>query len=160
MATGHDAPAFGDLFRTAADDLSRDRRRQIFGKGGDVEREHHLRAHRVDIGHRVCGCDRAVGVGVIDERREEVDRRDDCGTRVDAENGRIVGRAQPHQEVGVLCGIEGIGERRQNLRQGLRARFRRSAAAVGELGEPDFASRHLGIVADGRALGSEGGTRS
>lgn len=45
-------------------------------------------------------------------------------------------------------GVERVGQRRQNLRQGLGARFGRSAAAAGQIGEPDFVCGHEEIVRD------------
>ena len=73
---------------------------------------------------------------------------------VDAVDGSIVRHPEPGDEVGVLVGIERGGQRRQNLRQGLRARLGRSAAAAGQIGEPDLRCSHGEIVRDGGAAGS------
>ena len=45
-------------------------------------------------------------------------------------------------------GVERVGQRRQNLRQGLGARLGRSAAAAGQIGEPDLVCGHGEIVRD------------
>ena len=95
--------------------------RQVLGEGGDVERKHDLAAHRVHVGHGVGGGDGAVLPGVIDERGEEVEGGDDGRALVDAVDGSIVRHPKPGDEVGVLGGIERGGQRRQHLRQGLRA---------------------------------------
>ena len=154
VAAGDGAAGLGHLLGAATDDPGGDIPGQVLGEGGDIEGEHDLAAHRVHVGHGVGGGDGAVLPGVIDERREKVDGGDDGGALVDAVDGSIVRHPEPGDEVGVLVGIERGGQRRQNLRQGLRARLGRSAAAAGQIGEPDLHCSHGEIVRDGGAAGS------
>ena len=149
VAAGDGAAGLGDLVGAAADDAGGDVGREVLGEGGDVEGEHDLAAHRVDVGHGVGGGDGAVLPGVVDERGEEVEGGNDGGARVDAVDGGIIGRPEPGEEVGMRFGVERLGQWRQNLRQGLRARLGRSAAAAGQVRQPDLVCSHATIVRDG-----------
>ena len=142
VAAGDDAAAFGDLGRAAAEDFRQDRRRQVFGKADDVEGEEDFGAHGVDVAHGVGGGDGAVGVGVIDDGREEVERQDDRKLIADAIDSGVVKAVEAEEQVGVLFGPESVGERAQDLRQEGDARLSRSAGAGGEAGEADLFSRH------------------
>ena len=133
VAAGDGAAGLGDLVGAPRNDPGGDIRRQVLGEGSNVEGEHDLAAHRVDIGHGVGGGDGAVLPGVIDERGEEIEGGDDGRARIDAVDGGIVGRPEPGEEVGMRFGVERLGQWRQNLRQGLRARLGRSAAAAGQV---------------------------
>jgi hypothetical protein len=58
-------------------DAREDVRIQRLREGGDVEREQHLAAHRVDVAQGVGGGDGAEGVRIVDDRRKEIQRLDD-----------------------------------------------------------------------------------
>ncbi len=148
VAAGDDAASFAHLFGAAAKDLGLHRERQIFREGGDVEREDHFATHGIDIGHGVRGGDSAIGVGVIDDGREEIEGGNHRGGGIDAVDGRIIGHAEADQHIFVSSRIEQASERRQHLRQGLGPYLGCSAATGGEFGHAEeFFSRHRKSVA-------------
>ena len=76
------------------------------GKRGDREREQRHAAHREDVVQRVRRGDRAEVVGVVDDRREEVDREDERPLVVELVDRRVVGRVEPDEQVLGLGGHE------------------------------------------------------
>src|SRR5438093_10495713 len=92
MTAGDDTARLGDLLDRALEDALELRKWRVLGPGRDVESEQHLPAHRVDVRHRVGCADRARCIGVIDYRREEVERFNDRDVARDQVDGRAVGR--------------------------------------------------------------------
>jgi hypothetical protein len=91
VSSGDRKPRLGCFLRTAAEDLlQRLERKLIGGKGGDGEPEDRRGAHRVDVGDGVRRGDGAEEVGVVDDRREEIDRLRNRNIAGDANNRRVV----------------------------------------------------------------------
>jgi hypothetical protein len=79
--------------RAAAQDLAQHVRPERLEREGDeVERRHRPAAHRVDVRQRVGRGDAPERVGVVDDRREEVDRLHDRDVLGELHDARIVGR--------------------------------------------------------------------
>src|SRR3954464_6685188 len=74
--------------------------RRVLGPRRDLEGEEDLSTHRVDIGHRVRGTDRAGSVGVVDDRWKEVERLDDRDVGRDEIHRRIVRALEPDEQRG------------------------------------------------------------
>jgi hypothetical protein len=142
VAAGDDAAALGDLGGAAAEDFRQYRRRQVLGEADDVQGEEDFGAHSVDVAHGVGRGDGAIGVGVIDDGREEVERQDDSKLVADAIDSGVVKAVEAEEQIGVLFGPESLGQWAQDLRQEGDARLTRSAGAGGEAGEADLFSRH------------------
>ena len=130
------------LVRAAAQDLRDHLGRQVFGEGGDVEREQHAAAHRVDIRHRVGRRDRAELVGVVDHRREEVERLHQRVLVVERVHGGVVGHVEPDEQLGKLLGRKLAAKFAQHVREALRAVLGASTAAARQVGQPQFALDH------------------
>ena len=77
VTAGHGPTGLGDRAGTGLEDRHDRLAREVLGEGGDVDRHHDLAAHREHVAARVGGGDRAEVGGVVDQRREEVGRRDD-----------------------------------------------------------------------------------
>ena len=89
---------------------------------------HGVRAHRVNVAEGVRGGNRAVIVGIVDERRKEIDGQDN-GLRVtNPIDGGIVGRGEPHEEVWVMAVLE-FREMAEYLREHIGAGFGSAAGA-------------------------------
>ena len=73
--------------------------RQILRERGHGHREEDASAHREDVRHGIGGRDRAVGLRVVHERREEVDRADDRDLVAQAVDSGVVGRRETGQQV-------------------------------------------------------------
>ena len=73
----------------------------VVGEGGDRQTEQGRSTHGVQVAEGVGGGDGAEGVGVVDDRREEVDRRDDGEVVAHTVDARIVGAVEPDQRIGV-----------------------------------------------------------
>ena len=78
MATSDGSSGVGDGARCSGEDRGNRVRRKFFGKRRNVDSDHHSTTHREHVAARVCSRDRAEVVGVVDERREEVDGADQC----------------------------------------------------------------------------------
>ena len=148
VPAGDHTARLGHLFRTAAQNRGLRFWRQILGEGSDVERQHHLASHGIDIRHRVRRRNSAIRVSVVNNRGEKVKRRHHRGFIVNAINGGVVCDAQPNEQVRVSFAVEQAGEWRQHLRQGLRPRLGCSAAAGGQVRKPDLLTCHLPILAE------------
>ena len=59
-------------------------------------------AHGVDVRQRVGRGDLAEQIGIVDHRREEVDGLHETQVLANAENARIVGGIEPHEQVVVM----------------------------------------------------------
>ena len=102
---------------------------QVGWERGDVQREQHVAAHRVDVAQCVRRGDRAVLVGGVDDRREKVHRLDQRLFVVQPVHGRVVGRAEPYQQVRMVFGWEEVVQGAQHLRELLSGQLGRSAGA-------------------------------
>ena len=103
---------------------------ELLGKRGDGERQHRQAAHGEDVVQGVRRRDRAEIVGIVDERRKEVDGEDERSLVVQPVDGRVVGRREPDEEVLGLGGQESG----QQLLESRGRILRRAAAGDGEIG--------------------------
>ena len=124
------AARLGDLVAAAAEDLRDDFLRHLAREACDREREHHLAAHSVDIGHRVHRRDGAPRPRVVDDRRKEVDGLDDREVGRHAIDRRVVRRAEPDEQIRGRRRPAGPQDR-QHLLAISRSHFGRSAGAGG-----------------------------
>ncbi len=88
------SPAGHDLFQQAGVQL-------LAWKRGDAKREERPRAHRVDVAESVGRRNRAELRRVVDDGREEIDRRDEGAVGRDSIDRRIVAAGRGDQHVGV-----------------------------------------------------------
>ena len=138
VAAGDGAASLRDLVDRALEDALQLRERRVLGPRRDVKSEQHLAAHRVDIGHRVRGADRAGGVRVVDDRWEEIQRLDDREVARNEIDGRIVGHIETDEQIrGTLL----TAHRTQYLRQWAGAQLGPSAGAGGERRQPYLIAR-------------------
>ncbi len=99
VAAGEDRACLTNLPVGAGED-GRDRLvRQALRQRRDREREQRRAAHRVDVVEGVRRGDAAVEAGIVDERREEVEREDERPLVVEPVHGGVVCRREPHEEV-------------------------------------------------------------
>ncbi len=136
VAAGDRDAGLARLLGAAAQDLARDLHRQGVGQRRDVEGQQRPRAHRVDVAQAVGGGDGAVGVGVVDDRGEEVDRHHQRQLVAQPVDRGVVRALQPHQEVRV--GTSGLfDEWTQDLLQDAGGQLAGSAGAGGEARQAD-----------------------
>jgi hypothetical protein len=76
----------------------------VDGPRDDVQGQEGRAAHRVDIRHRVRGCDAAPVVRVVDDRGEEVEGGDDRPVLVQRPDRGVVARIDTHQDLGRHAG--------------------------------------------------------
>ena len=114
------------------EDLGEHLDRQLLGERGDREREQRRASHREHVVQRVRRGDRAVVAGIVDDRREEVEREDDRALVVDAIDRGVVRRREPDEQVLRLDGNEALEQFLETRRRVLR----RAAAARGQIREP------------------------
>ena len=88
-------------------------------EGGHVQGEHHPAAHGEDIRAGVGRRDGTEVGGVVDQRREEVGRRDEGEVVAQAVYGGVVERRQPDQQGGIeragQLPHDGVERRRAHL---------------------------------------------
>ena len=142
VPTGDDRPGLGDLVRRTLEDGGDHLRWQVLREPGDIEREEDGAAHGIDVTHAVRGGDGAVGPGVVDDRGEEIDRLHHRQIGRDAIDRGVVACLETDDEVR----MGGKGQGAQNLRQGRRAQFSRSASAAGERCQSYLVSGLHGVV--------------
>ena len=65
--------------------------RQLLRERSDRKREQRRAAHRKDVVERIRRCDASERCGVVDERREEVEREDDRALVVELVDRGVVG---------------------------------------------------------------------
>jgi len=114
-ATFRAAPGARAAAQDQADRLAWQRLRE----GGDVEREQHLAAHRIDVAHRIGRGDRAPVVRIVNERPEEVDGQHYGLRIVQPVDSGVVRRCKPDQQV--WAASRQIGKVAQDVRQHRRA---------------------------------------
>ena len=128
----------GDLVRPTAQDLADDVGVEVLGEGAQVQREERLGAHGVDVAERVGGRDGPKPVGVVDDRRKEVDGLHDGLGVIEAVDGGVIGRAKADQQVGEIGWFEARLERPQHGGQGLGPQLGRSPGAGRHRGQADL----------------------
>ena len=126
--------------RAAAEHLGDDGPVELARESGHGQREEHLATHRVDVRHGVRGGDRPPGVRVVDHGREEVDRLHDRDIVRDPEHRRVVGPAQPDEEVTRRLRGDAVPplESEQHLLEVSRSHLGGSPRAGGVRGETDL----------------------
>ena len=140
VAAGKDAPSFPNLVRGAVQDGPELLGGKILGNGGDRQREQDPAAHREDVGQGIGGRDLAVRAGVVDDRRKEVQRADHGEVRRDQVDRRVVRRVEAgDQSVGGSGRVARLRDPQagQRFGQDVRAELRGTAAALGQLGQPN-----------------------
>ena len=125
------APAARTCSLGAVEDRAHHLRRQLLGQRGDRQREQRHAAHREHVVQRVRRGDRPEVVGVVDDRREEVDREDERALVVELVDRRVVGRVEPDEQVLGLGGHEAA----QQLLEPRRRVLRRAASRGRQIGE-------------------------
>ena len=114
VATGEGAFSFGHLVGSPEEDLVDDVEREfIGGDGHDVHRGDRLASHGVDVGEGVGGRDLSEEVGIIDDRREEIEGLHNRELFRDFINGGVVRAGGTDKEIGV----GDIGDTTQDLRE-------------------------------------------
>ena len=101
----------------------------------DVEREHRGTTHGVHVARRVRRGDASPRAGVVDDRREEVDRGHEGAPVRTSPDGGVVTGLRADQEVGVQTRGNHRLQRSQHLRQLGRAELAGSTSAVAVGGE-------------------------
>ena len=140
MAAGEDAARLAHLRRRAREHGGNRLAGQRLRKRSDRQRDERRRPHGEDVVERVRRGDRTEVAGIVDDRREEVDREDERALVVELVDRRVVGGREPDEEIRVRFDRQGADEVLQQRRRVLR----RAPAARHELREPDLAGRsHL-----------------
>ena len=106
VAAGEDPAGRAHLLVGGAEDRGERLVRQALREGGDREREERRAAHREDVVERVRRGDAPEERGVVDERREEVEREDERALVVELVDDGVVGGREPDEEVLGLGGHE------------------------------------------------------
>ena len=149
MAAGDDNARISRRVHAAKQDASENLLRQVLREADDVQREERDAAHGVDVAERVHHGDGAEIVGVVDDRREEVDRLNHGQVVRQAIDGSVVARVEPDEQIIVLH----VGEVAQDLAEVLGAELPRSTRAGRQTGKTELFCCHAGIIdsiADGR----------
>ena len=121
VAAGERAAGLADLVGGAVEHGGEHVPRQLLGERRDRQREQDPAAHREHVAQRVRRRDLAERPGVVDERREEVERADDREVVADPVGGRVVGRREPGDQ------LVRLGPRRRRARSARRRAGRRRA---------------------------------
>ena len=124
-------PAAADDLGGGVEDGRDGIRREVLGEGGDIERQQNPAAHGEHVAARVGGRDGPEVGRVVDERREEVGRRDQGRIRAEPVHGRVVEGGQPEQQVRIGCAGQ-IGDQGAERRP---SPFGRAAPARGPFSE-------------------------
>ena len=108
--------------------------------GHDVERGQGPPAHGVDVGQRVGRGDAAEVVGVVDDRREEVDGLHERELVGDPPHRRVVAGRRAHEQLGRRRRRQAADDRQEGRGRQLAS----APGAVGERGERDRCDIHAG----------------
>ena len=123
VTPGERPAGLADLRRGPVEHLGQDVPRQLLGECRDRQGEQHAAAHREHVTHRVRRRDLAERPGVVDQRREEVERADDRQVVADPVHGGVVGWVQAGDQ------RIGLGGPRRDRRAHLTRRSAPSLAA-------------------------------
>ena len=108
--------------------------RHVLRHGHDVERRLRFTAHRINVGKGVgCG-DRAEGIGIIHDRREEIERLYDSDFIIDFIDRCIITFIKADEKVRILPDRKVIKE----LCELSRAHLRPAARAFRKFGQSDI----------------------
>ena len=102
VPTSHDSAGLCHRINATLEDALAHRSGQVFREGGNRQREHGRPTHGINVGERIHGCDETVIVGVIDNRREEIDGLHQCHVGADLVDRCVIGFAQSDQQIGVM----------------------------------------------------------
>ena len=150
-AGNRDSRGRAHRFAAGEDPADRVDRQLVDRHAHQRQREERRAAHRVDVGDRVGRGDRAEVVRIVDDRHEEVGRRDDRLPLVQLIHGRVVGGLDPDQQRLRDGRTAGLGD---DLLQHRGRDLAAAAAAVAELREAERGTfgcvhRSPGFVAAG-----------
>ena len=120
VAAGDDAARLRHLVGATGEHVRQDRRVHAVREAGDVQAQHYLSTHGVDVAHGVGGSDGAVRPGVVYHGREEVQRHDHGRLVVQLVDGSIV--RHTGEQARVVLGAELLDQGAQDLRQQAGAR--------------------------------------
>ena len=113
--------------------------RKVLRECRDVERQEWPSAHGIDIRHAVGRGDGAVRVRIVDDRREEVGRDDQCTVLIQAPDSRVVRARESDEQIRECRCAEDVLHGAQYLRQRFRVEFRGSTRAGGETRQSNLA---------------------
>ena len=131
VAAGDDGPGLVDLVVAAAEQGVDGLTRHLLRHAHEVERQLGLAAHGIDVRERVrCG-DLAEGVGVVRDRREEVDGLHQRKLVRDLVHRGVVALVEADEQVRVVADLYPL----QQLGEDARADLCAAAGAFGELRE-------------------------
>jgi hypothetical protein len=99
MAARDDRSGLAHFFGPAAQNLAQDLHPVTVGISDQIDREQDIPTHGVDIAQGIGRRDRAELIGIVNDRREEIDRRYDRPFAVDTIDSGIVRLAQADQEL-------------------------------------------------------------
>ena len=132
VATDDERAGFVHFILATAQDFGEHRKRQLsHGEADDIERGDRLTTHGVDVGQRVGGGDLTEHVGVVDDRRKEVDRLHEGDVVGQRKDSRVVEGLAPHDK----ARIRDCRQSTQRLRQVTRTQLGGSTRATGEGGQ-------------------------
>ena len=99
VAAGEQRPGIADGAFRPGKDTPHDLHGQVFRERRHGEGQQRQAPHREDVVERVRRRDRAEVVGVVDDRREEVDGEDQRPLGVEPVDGGVVGRVEADQQI-------------------------------------------------------------
>ena len=147
MAADDRDPSAGAQRCSAALDRGQQRQRQlVVGEEHEAQGEQRPSAHGVDVGDRVAGGDRPEGLGVVDERSDDVCRHHQrAGVAAAAHDGRVIGEVAADEDLpdpaADLDVARALGEAAEQLGEVPEPQLGSAASSRDELGQ---ARRALG----------------
>src|SRR5579864_335310 len=162
MTVGHrNAGARANRFAAFENPLDHVERQQFDRHADDRQREEGCGAHRIDVGQRIRGGDRPEVERIVDDRHEEIRRRDDRLPLVQLVDRGIVGSLDAYEQ---RFRDKGPVEVAENALQHARRDLAAAAPAVRELGEANrraFGGVHARrVAAAGHGTGATKGHSS
>ena len=129
MPTDHEPTFVRGRFGHPGEDLDEQVGAELGGvPPDDVEPEHGAPAHGVHVGRGVDRGDPSPGPRVVDDGRDDVDRRDECAVVIKPPDGGVITGAEDQ------IVMRRVGQTAQNLRQLAGGELAASPGAVTELG--------------------------
>ena len=117
VSTDYRNPRLARFFLTATQNLSQDRSIQFLDReSDDVESEQRSATHRVDVAYGVRCCDRTERVRIVDDRCEEIERRDKGFTSFQRVHRPIVGILESYEHSRLRLAAERFEHAGQVLR--------------------------------------------